>query len=72
VCYDSEDDVIIGPHKNFQLVMIRGLVANWKQPIYYNLDKIMTKELLFEIVLESENAGYCCCDRESDDFDVYF
>ena len=42
VCYDSSDDVILGPHSNVQVVMIRGLFAKWKQPIYYDFDVTMT------------------------------
>ena len=35
VCYDSSDNVILGPHSNVKMVMIRGLFDKWKQPIYY-------------------------------------
>ncbi|KAJ4430610.1 hypothetical protein ANN_19198 [Periplaneta americana] len=58
ICYDHEDDSILGPHRNAQIVMIRGLTGEWKQPIYYDFDKTMNRELLFEIITEIEVAGF--------------
>ncbi|KAJ4428499.1 hypothetical protein ANN_24536 [Periplaneta americana] len=58
ICYDHEDDSILGPHRNAQIVMIRGLAGEWKQPIYYDFDKTMNRELLFEIITEIEVSGF--------------
>lgn len=33
-------------------------MKDWKQPIYYNYDTNMTKELLFDIIKELHNIGY--------------
>ncbi|KAJ8867832.1 hypothetical protein PR048_031637 [Dryococelus australis] len=57
ICYDSSDDVIMGPHKNVQVVMIRGLFVVWKQPIFYGFDVTMTSELLKNIIIQVEARG---------------
>lgn len=38
--------------------MYQGLVKDWKQPIYFNFDTNMTKELLLDIIKELHNIGY--------------
>lgn len=50
ICYDAAKDKILGPHSNVQVVMAKGIVKHWKQPIYYDFDQPITKELLFEII----------------------
>lgn len=56
--YERKTDTTLGPSKYVQVVMARGICANWKQPIFYNYDCKMTKELLFEIIKKTESAGY--------------
>lgn len=46
ICYDQEEDRIVGPHSNVLVVMVRGLFASWKQPIYFDFDIQMTALLL--------------------------
>lgn len=58
ICYDSSKDKILGPHSNVQVVMAKGLVKYWKQPLYYDFDQQMTKELLFEIIAKLEEIGF--------------
>ena len=36
------------------VMMVRGLCARWKQPVYYALDKDMTVETLSEVTRELE------------------
>ncbi|KAL1487972.1 hypothetical protein ABEB36_015353 [Hypothenemus hampei] len=38
--------------------MARGICSNWKQPIFYNYDCKITKNLLFQIITKLENIGY--------------
>lgn len=48
----------IGPHRSCQTVMIRGLIDNWKQPVYYAFDQPMTKLILIEIITKIYEAGF--------------
>ena len=36
---DAKQQKIIGPFKKMQMVMVRGLASNWKQPIYLGKSK---------------------------------
>jgi len=56
--YEKKREQIWGPHKCVQVVMARGIISPWKQPIYYNFDEPMTKEILFEIIQSLERIGY--------------
>lgn len=58
ICYDVKQDVMRGPHKNVQVVVVRSLVGKWKQPVFYNFDCSMTKELFYEIVQKVESTGF--------------
>ena len=64
--YDQESDQALGPHKKVQLAMVRGLFKKWKQPIFYQFDSPMKKELLFHIIVSTEETGVeiwgICCD----------
>lgn len=55
---DKKCEVVLGPHKTCQTVMVRGLVANWKQPIYYQFDQPITEEILENIIAELYSAKY--------------
>lgn len=35
-----------------------GLVASWKQPVYYNYDTPMTKQILSNIICSLYEVGY--------------
>lgn len=37
--YDKGKDILYKPHKNVQVVMLRGLIGKWKQPIFYQFDE---------------------------------
>lgn len=56
--YDKLNDVVINPHKSVQVVMARGLIHKWKQPIFYKYDCPMTVSILKEIVIELHKIGY--------------
>jgi len=36
--FDRNKEQVIGPHKTVQVVMARGLISKWKQPIFYKYD----------------------------------
>lgn len=49
---------IYGPHKTSQFIMTRSLFGNWKQPIFYDFDKPMTKEILMEVITRLNQIRY--------------
>ena len=50
LCYDIKLDEILGPFKKAQFVLLRGLISPWKQPVYFDFEKQMNKNLLFYII----------------------
>ena len=55
--YDKINRRVYGNHKKMQVVMIRGMFGKWKQTIYFEFDKRMTKDLILKIALKCEDAG---------------
>ncbi len=55
--FDQKEERVYGPFRNVQVGMIRGLVRDFKQPIYYEFDKTMDKDLVFKIVLRLKKTG---------------
>ncbi|KAJ8879883.1 hypothetical protein PR048_020503 [Dryococelus australis] len=43
LCYDQSEDKILGPNRNVQVIMARGLASKWKQPIFHDFDKNLQK-----------------------------
>lgn len=56
--YDSKYDRVVGPHKNLQVMMARGLFSNWKQPVYAAFDTKVTVAELNNVIIELFEAGY--------------
>lgn len=56
--YDLGSDTLYKPKDKVQVFMLTGLVGNWKQPVYYNYDTPYSKELLLDVIQETEKAGY--------------
>lgn len=48
----------VGPHKTVQVGMVRGVFSKWKQPIYFDYDKPLTKEVLDESISKLFDAGF--------------
>jgi hypothetical protein len=48
----------IGPHKSCQVVMARGLIGSWKQPVFYKFDQFMTVEIIKDIITVLYHAGF--------------
>lgn len=61
--YDVLHDEFIGPHNQMQVVMARGISSQWKQPIFVDFDKKITKDILFNIIEKLEVIGFnvICC-----------
>ncbi|KAF0298488.1 Transposable element P transposase [Amphibalanus amphitrite] len=58
VAYDSTDDAVYGPNDKMQVVMVRSLCSRWKQPVFFDYNKDVTKDLLHRIIAAVESAGY--------------
>lgn len=58
ICFDRKNERIFGPHSQVQVVMARGLASKWKQPIYFDFDSPMKKQVLFSIINALEDAGF--------------
>lgn len=56
--YDKVNDEVLKPCNYVQVVMMRGLVNNWKQPVFFDYDCSISKDLLFEIIKFIEDAGF--------------
>lgn len=55
---DKKEQKIYGPHKACQFIMARGLFKKWKQPIYYNFDVPMSRNILFNVIQHLYEADY--------------
>lgn len=66
LCIDQKEQHVLGPYKACQVVMVRGLCSQWKQPIFYNFDTPMTKDILIEIITQLHHAGYTVVSITSD------
>lgn len=58
-CFEFEpsEKQIFGPYKKMQAAIVRGLTSSWKQPVFADFDKTMTKDLLMHIIMAVENSG---------------
>lgn len=50
--YEANGDFVRKPANYVQLVMVRGLKKSWKQPIFFDFDCVMKKEILNSIIAE--------------------
>lgn len=56
--YEPILDVVKKPTNYVQVVMARGLRKSWKQPVFYDFDCKMSKELLSQLISTLHEAGY--------------
>lgn len=56
--HDSTDDIVRKPANYVQVVMARGLWKSWKQPVFFDYDCAMNKDILCSIVSQLSDAGY--------------
>lgn len=66
IAIERRSERVIGPHKKCQVVVARGLVKKWKQPIYYDFDQDLTKETLLKIITKLHENGYMVFAMTSD------
>lgn len=50
-------DTVILPKTYAQVMMVRGLCANWKLVIYYDFDADMTRTILMDVINLLEHSG---------------
>lgn len=58
ICFDKKLEQVLDPHKTVQVMMIRGLMSNWKQPVYYSYDTPIKSEVLFHVISILYESGY--------------
>ncbi|KAJ4425971.1 hypothetical protein ANN_27597 [Periplaneta americana] len=58
VCYGQDENKVYVLHSQAQVVMVRELCSNWKQPIFFDSDIPMTGSLLKQIILEVQKVGF--------------
>ena len=58
LCYDSTEDRYYGPTKQVQVLLARGLCSHWKQPVFFDFDQDMTRDILFSAIAAVESAGF--------------
>ena len=61
--YDSNEDMIVGPHTNANVVLLRGIFSPYKIPIWYKFQREsessqITQGELYSIVAKLKEAGY--------------
>lgn len=58
-CYelDHSRKRVLRPVDQVLVMMAKGLCTNWQQVVYYNFDKLPTKELIATILGKLENCG---------------
>lgn len=49
VKYHKGLDVVLGPNYEMQVIMVRGMISKFKQPIYIEFDQAVTKTILFKV-----------------------
>lgn len=66
LCMDQKEQQVLGLHKTCQVVMVRGICSPWKQPIFYNFDTHMSKNIVIDLITQLHHAGYTVVSITSD------
>ncbi len=56
--FDQATQTVHGPHDQAQVVMIRGLYRNFKQPVFFDFDTPVTKDILFTLMNKLDDIGF--------------
>lgn len=56
--YDQKADKVVGPHKNMQVMMVRGLFAGWKQAIFAEFDYAIQVDTIEKAAKKLQDAGF--------------
>jgi len=57
-CYDATRDQVYGPSRQVQVINIRGLFSEWKNPIFYEYDCPITDQLMDKILRALHSANF--------------
>ncbi len=57
VDYDEATDSIVGPHSSANVLLVRGLIKNFKMPVWFNFGFGLTPEVLRSIITKLAKAG---------------
>lgn len=55
--YDHSRKRVLRPVDQVLVMMVKGLCSNWQQVVYYNFDKLPTKELIGSVLEKLEGIG---------------
>lgn len=58
---EKTSETVGGPCKTCQTVIARGIIAHWKQPVYFDFDQPMTAQIINEIISELFQANFMLC-----------
>jgi hypothetical protein len=77
VAWSAKHDLIIGPGKKLQVLVVRGLASPHKFPVFYDFDRKMTPRLLREIIFCLEQVCHLhiltsVCDQAGMNIEVNF
>ena len=55
--YSCANKQVYEPASKVMVVIVRGILAPWKQLIYFEFDQPMTKALLFHLIVKCEESN---------------
>ena len=55
--YSRANKQVYEPASKVMVVIVRGILAPWKQLIYFDFDQPMSKSLLFHLIVKCENSN---------------
>ena len=57
VQFHQGQQAVYGPHEQAQVVLVRGILKPFKQPIYFAFDEVMTDTILFDLIDALQEIG---------------
>ena len=66
ICLEKKYETVFGSNRTVQVMTARGLCSNWKQPVYYDFDQAVTKNILEEAIATLHNSNYIVVAMVSD------
>lgn len=58
IAIEKKEERAIGPNKKCQVFVCRGLFKKWKQPVYYQFDQDVTKDIILNVIAELYRNGF--------------
>jgi hypothetical protein len=56
--YDSVEDQVLGPNNKTQVIMAQGLFGGWKNIVFFDHNKDVSKKTLMEVITALSLAGF--------------